>query len=114
MVPVIDEHGKSVHLPTNYFNKLGYAIEFDDRGKYEQFQIDYQALTAHIVSLHKIAIEKEVSIWRVIFDPELQPYLMETKYSQFLQTHVKFSKRRSWVRHDEHYHVDFDIPCNKE
>jgi len=24
---------------------------------------------------------------------------------------VRFSTRRSWVRHDEHYHVDFDIPC---
>ena len=25
--------------------------------------------------------------------------------------HVQFSKQRSWVRHDEHYHVDFSIPC---
>lgn len=26
---------------------------------------------------------------------------------------VKISKKRSWVRHDEHYHVDFDILCKE-
>ncbi|MDH5765520.1 MAG: replication initiation protein, partial [Gammaproteobacteria bacterium] len=24
---------------------------------------------------------------------------------------IQFSTKRSWVRHDEHYHVDFSIPC---
>ena len=29
----------------------------------------------------------------------------------YLKDNIQFSKRRSWVRHDEHYHVDFAIPC---
>ncbi|VAW33866.1 conserved hypothetical protein [hydrothermal vent metagenome] len=113
MVPVIKANGDSDHLPTHYFNKLGYSIEFDSAGKYDKYEIDYEALAAHIVSLHKMAIEKGVDLWRVIFDPKLQPYLMRTKYGEYLNKHIQFSKKRSWVRHDEHYHVDFEVPCQK-
>jgi penicillin-insensitive murein endopeptidase len=111
MVPVINEEGKSVHLPTHYFNKLGYAIEFDETGKYEKYRIDYEALAAHIVSLHKSAVAQGFDLWRIVFDPELQPYLMKTEYGDYLKMHIQLSKKRSWIRHDEHYHVDFDIPC---
>ncbi len=113
MVPVVNEKGKSVHLPTHFFNKLGYSIEFDAVGKYEEFKIDYEALAAHIVSLHSVAKDNGVGLWRVIFDPKLQPYLMQTKHGEYLKKHIQFSKKRSWVRHDEHYHVDFDVPCKK-
>lgn len=113
MVPVVNKDGKSVYLPTHYFNKLGYSIEFDKNGKYDEYKIDYEALAAHIVSLHKAAVAQGVDLWRVIFDPELQPNLMSTKYGEYLKKHIQFSKKRSWVRHDEHYHVDFDIPCKK-
>jgi len=50
-------------------------------------------------------------LWRVIFAPELQPALFETKYADYLKANIQFSKKRSWVRHDEHYHVDFEIAC---
>jgi penicillin-insensitive murein endopeptidase len=113
MVPVVNEEGKSVHLPTHYFNKLGYSIEFDETGRYDEYKIDYEALAAHIVSLHKAAVAQDVELWRVIFDPKLQPYLMRTEYGEYLKTHIQFSKKRSWVRHDEHYHVDFEIPCKE-
>ncbi len=113
MVPVKNINGVSVHLPSHYFNKLGYSIEFDKTGRYKDFTIDYEAMAAHIVSLHKAAINNHVDLWRVIFDPILQPYLMKTKYGRYLRKHIQFSKKSSWVRHDEHYHVDFKIPCRK-
>lgn len=113
IVPVTNAAGKSVHLPTHYFNKLGYSIEFDESGRYKEYRIDYEAMAAHIVSLHKAALAHGVGLRRVIFDPTLQPYLMSTKYSPYLKRHIQFSKTRSWVRHDEHYHVDFDVPCKK-
>jgi len=113
MVPVVNEEGESVHLPTHYFNKLGYSIEFDSAGKYDEYKIDYKALAAHIVSLHKAARERGVDLWRIIFDPKLQPYIISTKYGKYLKKHIQFSKKKSWVRHDEHYHVDFEIPCKK-
>jgi penicillin-insensitive murein endopeptidase len=111
MVPVLNKEGLSVHLPTNYFNKLGYNIEFDKNGRYKEYSIDFRALAAHIVTLHKSAKKHDANIWRVIFDPMLQPKLFQTEYGPYLKKHVQFSNTRSWVRHDEHYHVDFDIKC---
>ncbi|GLS25142.1 hypothetical protein GCM10007877_08560 [Marinibactrum halimedae] len=111
MTPVINQKGESVHLPTNPLNRLGYDIEFDSGGFYDGLEIDYEALAAHVVALHKNSQKKGYDLWRVIFDPELQPNLLKTKYGAYLKKHVQFSKKRSWVRHDEHYHVDFSIPC---
>lgn len=111
MVPVVNGNGESVHLPTNPLNKFGYNIEFDANSSYENFTIDYEALAAHIVAVHKESRKRGHDLWRVIFDPELQPNLLKTRYSEYLSKYVEFSKRRSWVRHDEHYHVDFEIPC---
>jgi penicillin-insensitive murein DD-endopeptidase len=66
---------------------------------------------ASIVQLHKSAVKMNTDIWRVIFDPALQPYLFKTQHSEYLKQHIKFSTKKSWVRHDEHYHVDFLIAC---
>ncbi|MCI5208863.1 MAG: replication initiation protein [Candidatus Electrothrix sp. ATG2] len=111
MVPVVNRDGNSVHLPTHPSNKFGYSIEFDASGAYDEYRIDYEALAAHLVALDKAARAKKVGLWRVIFDPKLQPYLMNTQYGEYLKANVQFSKKRSWVRHDEHYHVDFRVPC---
>jgi len=111
MVPVINEQGESVHLPTHVLNRWGYDIEFDKRGQYKDLKIDFEALAAHLVLLDKQARAHKVKLWRVIFDPELSPFLLETKYGEYIKENIKLSKKRSWVRHDEHYHVDFDIPC---
>lgn len=113
MTPVKDETGQSVHLPTHPLNKFGYDIEFDGNGKYDEYTIDFVALAAHIVALHKEAKAQGVDLWRVIFDPKLQPELFKTSYGPYLKKHIQFSKKRSWVRHDEHYHIDFDIPCKE-
>ena len=111
MTPVVDGNGKSVHLPTNPLNKFGYNIEFDGRDHFDEMHIDYEALAAHIVALDQQAKAHGHGLWRVIFDPALQPNLLDTKYGQYLKDNIQFSKKRSWVRHDEHYHVDFAIPC---
>lgn len=111
MVPVVDTAGRSVHLPTHPLNRFGYDIEFDENSRYKHFTIDYEAMAAHIVALHKEAKKNGFDIWRVIFDPQLQRHVMNTRYSEYLSDNIQFSKKRSWVRHDEHYHIDFDLPC---
>lgn len=111
MTPVTNMDGKSVHLPTHPLNKFGYDIEFDKSNKYDEFLIDYEALAAHIVMLHRETKALGYDLWRVIFDPKLQPELYKTKYGSYLKKNIQFSKKRSWVRHDEHYHIDFSIPC---
>lgn len=111
MVPVVDKSGKSVPLPTNAFNKYGYGIEFDDKGRYGELTIDYEAITAHLLAIKKAADAEKIKIWRVIFAPELQPFLKKTKSWPAINGQIQFSKKRSWVRHDEHYHIDFEVPC---
>ncbi|WP_016956657.1 penicillin-insensitive murein endopeptidase [Catenovulum agarivorans] len=111
MTPVLNNNKESVHLPTHPFNKFGYNIEFSPDGFYANYEIDYVALAAHIVELHKESKKRAVDIWRVIFDPKLQANLFKTKYGDYLKTHIQFSTKPSWVRHDEHYHVDFAVKC---
>jgi penicillin-insensitive murein DD-endopeptidase len=28
-----------------------------------------------------------------------------------LKANIKFMQGKAWIRHDEHYHVDFSFPC---
>ena len=111
MTPMKTKANKSVHLPTNLFNRLGYDIELDSKGEYKGLSIDYEALAAHIAELHKQAKSSGHDLWRVILDPELQAPLFETTYGRYLHKNIQFTKKRSWVRHDEHYHIDFAISC---
>lgn len=113
MVPVLNQKGKSVHLPSHASNHWGYKIEFNSSGRYRGYRIDFPAMAAHIVVLDKTARKNGITLRRVIFDPEMQHRLLATEYGSYLKTHIRFSKKRSWVRHDEHYHVDFNVPCKK-
>ncbi|MGD8784157.1 MAG: penicillin-insensitive murein endopeptidase [Thioalkalispiraceae bacterium] len=113
MVPVMNQENESVHLPTHMLNRYGYDIEFDQQGRYQDLRIDYEAMAAHLVALDKQAKARRVTLWRVIFDPKLSPQLLMTKYAEYIKNNITLSKKRSWVRHDEHYHVDFDLPCKK-
>lgn len=109
----VTKQGKSVHLPTHAGNRYGYDIEFDKNNNYKGYRIDYEALAAHLVALHQQSRKSGIRIWRVIFDPKLQPQLFKTKHGAYLKKHLTFTKKRSWVRHDDHYHVDFSVSCQK-
>lgn len=111
MTPVVNGAGESVPLPAHVFNRYGYDVEFDTRGRTDELSIDFEAVAAHLLALKRAADSRQVRIWRVIFDPGLQPFLRGTKAWPHLDGRLEFSKRRSWVRHDDHYHVDFDLPC---
>jgi penicillin-insensitive murein endopeptidase len=111
MVPVRDQDGKSVPLPTNVLNKYGYDIEFDKSGKYETYRLDFPALAEHLYQLKQAAVANGVDVALVIFDPPMVPRLLETARGSYLKRNVKFMTTPAWVRHDEHYHVDFAVPC---
>ncbi|MBT8065836.1 MAG: penicillin-insensitive murein endopeptidase [Gammaproteobacteria bacterium] len=111
MVPVLDETGASVKLPSSVLNKWGYDLEFDSDGRLDDLQIDFDAIAEHVYQLDVIAKRQGIGIWRVIFDPQLQPHLESSPRWPYLKKNVQFSTKRSWVRHDEHYHVDFDVSC---
>ncbi|MFQ5545805.1 MAG: penicillin-insensitive murein endopeptidase [Acidiferrobacterales bacterium] len=111
MVPVVDKDGRSVPIRTDPFNRYGYGIEFNEKAVYDDYRIDFDAMSAHLRALDIAAKRQGIGIWQVLFDPALQPYLYESKYGSYIQQNIQIPKKRSWVRHDEHYHVDFAVEC---
>lgn len=111
MVPVIDGAGKSVLLPTNAANKFGYGLEFDASGTLGDLRIDFEAMAEHLYQLAEASKRQHVPIQRVIFQKELVTLLLRTKRGSYLRDHVTFMKATPWIKHDEHYHVDFTLPC---
>ncbi len=110
-VPVLNEEQKSVPLPTALTSRMGYDIEFDAAGRQGEYQIDFAALAEHLYQLHRAAQARHSGIARVILDPTYLPKLFATPRGDYLRRHLIFMKTQAWVRHDEHYHVDFAIPC---
>lgn len=110
-MPVRDGSSRSVPLPTSIANKFGYNIEFDAKAKFGEYAIDFEAVGEHLYQLHVVAKTRDVPIKLVIFDPPYLPMLFSTKRGDFLKSSIPFMKGSAWVRHDEHYHVDFDIAC---
>ncbi|MDR2207630.1 MAG: penicillin-insensitive murein endopeptidase [Azoarcus sp.] len=111
MVPVRDAQGKSVALPSGAWNKFGYDIEFDSEARFGGLTIDFDAIAEHLHALHSAAQAKGIGVERVIFDPGFLPELYKTKRGDFIKNNINFMKGQAWIRHDEHYHVDFSVPC---
>jgi penicillin-insensitive murein endopeptidase len=111
MVPVLDSRGISVPLPANVENKFGYGLEFDANGSSGDLHIDFEAMAEHLYQLAEAAKKHHVGIERVIFQKELLTPLLRTKRGSYLPNTVPFMKTTPWIKHDEHYHVDFALPC---
>jgi penicillin-insensitive murein DD-endopeptidase len=110
-VPVRNASGISVRLPTGIGERLGYNIEFDAGAKYGEYAIDFPAMSEHLYQLHLAAENQGVGIAQVIFENAFLPTLFATPRGGYLRQHLHFMERPAWVRHDEHYHVDFKLPC---
>ncbi|MBX3608344.1 MAG: penicillin-insensitive murein endopeptidase [Hydrogenophaga sp.] len=110
-VPVRNGRGQSVPLPTNLTDKLGYDVEFDQDAKYGEYKIDFEALAEHLYQLDVAAKALGSKLALVIFDSQYLPRLLDTKRGAYLKENLPFMKGKPWVRHDEHYHVDFAVPC---
>lgn len=113
-VPVRDRTGRSVPLPTPTAMRFGYDIEFDGEGKWEEYAIDFEILAEHLYQLHVAARARGVDIALVILDPRYVPKIHAAPRGQYLRERVRFMKRDGQVRHDEHYHVDFAVPCTSD
>ena len=109
MVPMRDERSRSVHLPCRPWNKFGYSLELDGEGRLGDLRIDFDAVAAHLLALVEAGREHGVELELVILDPKLQPLLLATSKGPELRRRIPLSTRRAWVRHDEHYHVDFRL-----
>jgi penicillin-insensitive murein endopeptidase len=110
-VPVRTLDGQVAELPTSPFNQFGYAVEFDATGRAGSHRIDFEAMGLHLLALEQAARAHGIRIQRVIFDVRLQPRLAATGPGAQVMRRIAFNKQQAWVRHDEHYHVNFDVPC---
>lgn len=107
MVPV-RRSGESVELPHTPLEKWGYGLEFNDTGRCGEYNIDFEAMGAHLLALDQAARKQDLKIVKVIFAPELQKELAKTASGRKAIKKLKFNSKPAWVRHDDHYHVDFD------
>ncbi|MCI5082227.1 MAG: penicillin-insensitive murein endopeptidase [Saprospiraceae bacterium] len=106
MTPML-RHGqayKSHHL----LNIWGYGWEFDKNGRKGEVEIDYETAAKHIFALTQAAKENGLRIAKVIFDPVLRPQLLDTKFGPKIK-HLPFTRNRVIIRHDDHYHIDFEV-----
>lgn len=110
-VPVRDRSGRSVPLPTNLTTRFGYDIEFDANATYAGYVIDFPAMAEHLYRLQASAEAQGAGIALVIVDPAFLPMLFATPRGPYLRKRLPFMRTQAWVRHDEHYHVDFSVPC---
>jgi penicillin-insensitive murein endopeptidase len=111
-VPVRDKDGRPARLPTPPTQRFGYDIEFNDAARYGEYSIDFAAMAEHLYQLDQLARARGHGIALVIFDSAYLPRLFDTPRGAALKQ-LNFMKGKPWVRHDEHYHVDFAIPCLK-
>ena len=111
MVPVLDAAGNSVPLPATLGNRYGYALEFDHRGRLDRLTIDFDAIAEHLVQLAQAAHKHGAGIALVILDPDYVRRVHESRRGADVRQAISFMTARPWVRHDDHYHVDFKIAC---
>jgi penicillin-insensitive murein endopeptidase len=111
MVPVVDARGKSVPLPTSAANRYGYDVEFDAAGRSGELALDFPTIAEHLYQLDAAARARGLGIALVIFERSYLPRLFATPRGPYLEHNLKFMRGKPWIRHDEHYHVDFAVEC---
>jgi penicillin-insensitive murein endopeptidase len=108
MVPLQDAATRQpAGFPASIFNKLGYGLEFDERGMGYGCTIDFEIIARHLAALDVASEQHGLVIAKVILAPEYLPLLWATESGAKLRSKLPFMERPAWVRHDEHYHVDF-------
>lgn len=109
-VPVRSRSGRPVRVWTHPWNLFGYELEFDNGGRCGDLTIDFEAMAQHLDALDRAAHARGTKIAKLIFAPELLPRLWETPTGRTLKGRFPVVMTPVWVRHDEHYHVDFANP----
>lgn len=109
MVPVRTGAGTSSRLPCRAWNGLGYGLHADADGRFSgELHTDFAALAALIDAVDRHAAHHGLGLRLVIYAPDLQDDLARAGGGS-LWRRTRFSQRASWVRHDNHVHMDFVV-----
>jgi penicillin-insensitive murein endopeptidase len=100
-----------VLFPNDFRNGYGYKVRFDQFGASTdgRFQVDFEILGEYIYQLKVAASNVGRGIDRVVLTRDFQLRLGETKRWTDIRWVRYFDDPND--RHDNHVHVDFDIPC---
>ena len=113
MVPVVDaDDGSPDDLHTHLLAGFGYGLDFDDEGRGVGFwnrgqQIHWQGLGAMLLAVEEAAGAHGLRVQRVILAPQLRKELLREVEERRLRR-LPWLRRGSWVRHDDHVHIDFE------
>lgn len=116
VVPILedDEEDGSASRPAALYcaiwNGWCYGLSFDAKGRRGTQRIDFEALGAHLLALDEAARAHGTRVERVILAPDLRKELFKTKPGKKVEASLDFLPGKAWVRHDDHYHVDFAAP----
>lgn len=73
-------------------------------------ELDFDAMAEHRYQISIVAHQHGIAIERVIFDQHLMKRLFSTsRHGPELRGTMSFMKRCSWIRHDEHHHIDSEF-----
>jgi penicillin-insensitive murein endopeptidase len=108
-VPVVGATGQPTLVPISATNKFGYGLEFSKNGVLGERVIDWSAIGAHLLALESAGAARGVRIERIILTPDFHRRLFRENPG-VRRLAPLFMQKEAWVRHDEHYHVDFGVP----
>jgi penicillin-insensitive murein endopeptidase len=109
-VPV-REAGALVPFLNDHRNGYGYKTKFDADGRSldGRFQVDFELLAEYIYQLKRAAEKFDRGIDRVVLSGDFQQNIRKTERWRNIRWVRFFDDPND--RHDNHIHVDFDIPC---
>lgn len=110
MVPLRNADGTVVTLPSWPWTGFGYDLEFDARGRLGDRRIDFEAMALHLQALDTAARRHGTRVAQLILAPEFLPRLWAAPSGHGLKSRIAVLPGPAWVRHDEHYHVEFAAP----
>jgi penicillin-insensitive murein endopeptidase len=106
-MPLRDAAGAPASVPTWPWNRFGYGVDFDDKGKLGDLRIDFDELAALLVEVGARAPSFGLRVSRFIVAPEYVPLILATPTGKTMgRLGALLSRHAAWWRHDEHVHVE--------
>jgi penicillin-insensitive murein endopeptidase len=106
----VDKDGSPAVLDTGADKRLGYGLELDAKGRIGDLRIDFESLAAFLRELDVQGRRRSLTIAKIIVAPEYVPLLLATPSGMHLGAlEHTLLRTPAWVRHDEHFHIDFAL-----
>ena len=112
LCPLVDESGAQSAVPDSLVDGFGYAVELDGQGNLGERRLDAGALARLIEAAVEVGQAKGRPLEKVILALEFQGMVKKELRGQARR--VAFNESQTWVRHDDHIHLDFGLNPAKE